>query len=318
MFDRVTCYGTGYIGSSWAVNFLTAGKKVTMFDLTDEFLADSKAKIEHNLGVLMNVDAIDAAKFEDCMNRLTFTTDVETAVKDADFIQESVPEKLELKQQVMELIEKYCRDDCIIASSTSGLPTTQIAKFAKHPERIIGGHPYNPVFLMPLVELMKGEKTSDETAEKARAFYLEVGKEPVVLKKEVPGFICNRLQSAIGREADDLVYRGVCTIEEVDKAVVFGLGLRWGIIGPHLVLDLAGDKGGYKGLTDHIGPAAEKWYEDLAKWTKVPEGYVDNIAVPGIEEEIRNRKPEQGNTREGLQKFRDDGLITLLKYHGKL
>ena len=317
-FKNVTCYGTGLIGSAWAVNFLIKGLNVTLYDLDDQKLADSKARITSMLDFFKEMDVISQAEYDDCMNRTKYTTDVKTAVENAEFIQESGPENVDIKRSIIKNIEEYCKDDAVIGTSTSGLLVSDIARDAKHPERIVGGHPYNPVHLIPLVELVKGDKTSDEALQKAVTFYREVGKEPVVLNKECPGFICNRIQMALNREAYDLVYRGVCSVEDVDKAVTFGPGLRWGLMGPHLCGQLGGGKGGIKGLSDHIGKTTKIWLEDMAKWTESPENYMTDFGVPGVAEEMAHRAPGTGQTDEELARFRDVGLVKLLQYHGKL
>ena len=283
---NVTCFGTGLIGSAWGVNFLIKGVNVTLYDLDEAKLADAKARITAMLDFYKEMKVLDDAQYADCVKRAKYTSDVKEAVKDAEFIQENGPENIAIKQSIIKTIEEYCKPDAIIGSSTSGLLVSDIAAYAKHPERIVGGHPYNPVHLIPLVELVKGKHTSQEALDKAVAFYREMGKEPVVLNKECPGFICNRIQVAVNREAYELVLRGVCTVEDVDKAVVFGPGLRWGLMGPHLCGELGGGKGGIKFLLDHIGPTTKAWYEDMATWTEIPEGYAANYAVPGVAEEL--------------------------------
>ena len=316
-FKTVTCYGTGLIGSAWGVNFLIKGLTVKLYDLDDQKLADAKEKIQSMLNFFKDEGVLTQTQVEDCLSRCTFTTDVKEAVTGTDFIQESGPENVAIKQSIIKAIEEYCDDNVIIGTSTSGLLVSDIAKFAKHPERIVGGHPYNPVHLIPLVELVKGEKTTDEVLQKTVAFYKEIGKEPVVLNKECPGFICNRIQMALNREAFDLVYRGVCSVEDVDKAVVFGPGLRWGLLGPHMLNELGGGKGGLRFMFEHIGPTTQVWLEDMAKWTVTPEGYVDT-AEKGLHEEMANRAPGTGRTHEELEQFRDKGLVDLLKFHKKL
>ncbi len=316
-FTHVTCYGTGTIGTGWGANFLLKGIKVTLYDLDDVKLAAAAEKIKSMLTFCRDSGVIDQIRMEECLGRTFYTSDRKEALKDAQFVQESCPENLELKHGVIKNIEEYCPDEAIIASSTSGLKVTDIAKIAAHPRRIIGAHPYNPVFLMPLVEIAKGELTEAQYVESAVQFYRTMGKEPIVLQKECPGFIANRLQAALNREARDLVFRGVCTVEEVDKAVVFGPGLRWGIIGPHLVFELAGGEGGLRKQAVQKGDSIKAWYEDMAKWTEIPEGYVD-IACQGLLEEMANRNPGTGKTREELIHYRDEGLLMMLKFHKKL
>ncbi|MFZ7134253.1 MAG: 3-hydroxyacyl-CoA dehydrogenase family protein [Eubacteriales bacterium] len=318
IFNKATVYGGGLIGSGWAVNFLIKGVSVIIYDLDDEKLAEAKDHVEKLLNFFAEagIDVLTADQKAECIARVSYTADVKTAVTDAEFIQENGPENVTIKRSIINAIEQY-NSTAIIASSTSGLLISDIAAEAEYPQRIVGGHPYNPVHLIPLVELAKGDKTSQETLDKACQFYKEIGKEPVVLQKECRGFICNRIQNALLREAEDLVYRGICTVEEVDKAVTFGPGLRWGLMGPHLVLELGGGEGGFRDGNARFGAAAEKWYEDMATWIKLPEGYVDT-ACEGIQVEMSNRTPREGQDQAGLERFRNQGLVQLLKFHGKL
>ena len=318
MFKNVCVYGGGQIGGAWAAVFAKAGCNVMVYDLNDAAIANAKEGIEKKLSFFAapGVDALTKEQLADALARIQYTTDVKTAVENAEFIQENGPENAAIKRSIIAEIEKY-NTTAIIASSTSGLLISDIAAEAKYPERIVGGHPYNPVHLIPLVELAKGEKTSDETLQKAKAFYDSVGKVAVILQKECLGFICNRIQIALNREAHDLVYRGVASVEDVDKAVVFGPGLRWGLLGPHLVQEMGGGKGGIRHIQTHIGPTTEAWLEDMAKWTKSPEGYVD-IAEAGVKEEMSHRQEFEGRDHDGVEEFMSKGLITLLKYHHKL
>lgn len=315
--DIVTCYGSGLIGSSWATHFILKGLVTIIYDIDDEKLKDAKKRIKHNLDFLLKQDVIDEEGYKACLDRLTLTTDQKIAVKDSFFIQENGPENYELKRKIVNNIEKYAPTDTIIASSTSGLLISEIAKEAKYPERIIGAHPYNPPHLIPLVELSGGKKTKEEILYKTKNFYKSIDKEPVILKKEALGFISNRLQMALYREVLDLVERGVCTYEDVDIACCYGPGLRYALMGPNLIYQLGGGDKGVKGLFSHVGPSIESWWEDMAKWTKWPENHLEKIQN-GVDEEMKNRKPGQGQTDEELAKFRDEGLVMLLKYHGKI
>ena len=314
---KVCCYGTGVIGTAWGAVFLKGGCDVTFFDIGDEQLKNTKQSLEGILAFFRSQNMMSEEECLDAVQRIHYTKDVKEAVGEAEFIQENCPESVEMKQRVLADIEQYCPDDAVIASSTSGLLISDIAAKATHPERVIGGHPYNPVYVMPLVEISQSEKTDPEVVKKAKAFYLEMGKEPVVMNKECPGFLCNRIQVAVAREVYDLVYRGVCSVEDIDKALVYGVGLRWAILGQHLVSQIGGGAGGFRAINEHIGPATEVWLEDMAKWTKVPAGYMD-IAEKGIAEEMANRAPGTGQTNEELTKYLSSGILAILKYHGKL
>ena len=216
-----------------------------------------------------------------------------------------------------EEMEKYTSSETIIASSTSGLLVSEIAKNAKHPERFIGAHPYNPPHLIPLVELTKGDKTDPKVVEVAKEFYQLIDKEPVVLQKEALGFICNRIQMAVYREVCNLVMKGVCTIEDADKAVTYGPGLRWAIMGPSLVFELGGGEGHIDGLMKHLNPSISLWLHDMADFKDFPEEFPE-IARKGVEEALENRPKEIGNDDASLAEYRDKMLISILKLHNKL
>lgn len=315
--QKCVCLGAGVIGASWATNFAMRGYAVCLCDIKAEQLTEAKKSIANNLDFLVSKGILTTADSTQAQKRVTYSTSVEEAVKDAQFIQESGPENYGIKQQVLAEIEKYTSPETIIASSTSGLLITEIAKMAKHPERCIGGHPYNPPHLIPLVEITKGEKSGSEAVKCAFDFYTLLGKEPVVLHQETLGFIANRLQRAISREATDLVMRGVCSVEDIDKAVLYGPGLRWAILGPNLVMHLGGGAHGIKGLITHIRDSGNLWLKDMADWTEEPEEWAD-MAQEGVLQEIKNRPAEFGKTTSEIAEFRDNMLIELLKLHKKL
>lgn len=314
---KVTCYGTGVIGTAWGAVFLKGGCDVTFYDIDEEKLSATKDSLNGILQFFRSQGIMSEEQCDRAIKRTQYTTDAAQAVRDADFIQENCPENVAIKRNVLKNIETYCKPEAIIASSTSGLLISDIAAEAVNPGRIIGGHPYNPVYVMPLVEISQSEKTDPDVVDAAKAFYTELGKEPVVMNKECPGFICNRIQVAVAREAYDLVNRGVCSVEDVDKAVVYGVGLRWAILGPHLVTHLGGGAGGFRAINAHIGPATSVWLKDMAKWTETPEGY-DDIAEKGISDEMAHRAPGTGQTMAELGAYLNGGIMTILKYHGKL
>lgn len=311
---QVAVYGGGVIGSAWAVNFIMADLKTVVYDINEAALENTKK----NVRTIMNFYTRDDVKIlskEECERKLallSYTDDVRTAVENADFIQENGPEKLPIKQSIMAEIEKY-NSDSLIASSTSGLLVTDIAANAAHPERIVAGHPFNPVNLMPLVEVCPGQKSDPDAVQFAYEFYKSIKKQPVILTKETAGFIVNRIQFALNREVQDLVTRGICSVEDVDKAVVFGMGLRLGLIGPHMVFELAGGNGGIDEWLVKYGRGGN--LKDLASWTQRPEEY-DPIASKGTKEELAHRTPFEGQNRDDLATFRDLGLVYLLKFHG--
>ena len=313
----VACVGAGVIGYSWALYYSLKKLSVNVYDLTDEKLDLARKRIHESLLNLMKNDVVKEEEITEIENRIHYTTSMEEAVKNVEFITESGPESYEIKRQMVEEMEKYTSSETIIASSTSGLLVTEIAKNAKHPERFIGAHPYNPPHLIPLVELTKGEKTDDSVLEVAKEFYQAIDKEPVVLQKEALGFICNRIQMAVYREVCNLVMKGVCTIEDADKAVTYGPGLRWAIMGPSLVFELGGGEGHIDGLMKHLNSSISLWLHDMADFKDFPEEFPE-IARKGVEEALKNRPREIGNDDASLAEYRDKMLISLLKLHKKL
>lgn len=314
---KVACVGAGVIGYSWALYYSLKKLSVTVYDLTEDKIDLAKNRIHESLLNLEKNNVVQENEISEIESRITYTTSMEAAVKDVQFITESGPENYEVKQKMAAEMEKYTADDTIIASSTSGLLVSEIAKNAKHPERFIGAHPYNPPHLIPLVELTKGDKTDEHVLEVAKEFYQSIDKEPVVLQKEALGFICNRIQMAVYREVCNLVMNGVCTIEDADKAVTYGPGLRWAIMGPSLVFELGGGEGHIDGLMKHLNPSISLWLHDMADFKDFPEEFPE-IARKGVEEAMKNRPAEIGNDDQSLAEYRDKMLIELLKLHNKL
>ncbi len=314
---KVACIGSGLIGSGWATYFTFKGLETTLYDIDEDKLDEAVDRIKSNLKFMYSENVIDEREFNRCLERITTTTIIEKAVTDADLIQENGPENYDIKRTIIREIEKYANKDAIIASSTSGLLVTEIAKDAANPERIIGAHPYNPVQLIPLVEITKGDRTEERYINKAVEFYKSIDKEPIVLNKEALGFISNRLALALYREAVEIVERGICSVEEIDKACCFGPGLRYALMGPNLIYQLGGGAHGIRGVLTHIGPSVEKWWEDMADWKKWPDGYGERVQK-GVNEEMKNRRESHGNTNEEIAIFRDKGLVMLLKYHDKM
>ena len=314
---KVACVGAGVIGYSWALYYSLKGLTVNVYDLTDEKLELAKKRIHESLLNLKSNEVVNESEITEIESRIYYTTSMEEAVKEVQFITESGPESYEIKQKMVEEMEQYTSKDTIISSSTSGLLITEIAKNAKYPERFIGAHPYNPPHLIPLVELTKGDKTDTHVLDVAKEFYQMIDKEPVALQKEALGFICNRIQMAVYREVCDLVMNGVCTIEDADKAVTYGPGLRWAIMGPSLVFELGGGEGHIDGLMKHLNPSISLWLHDMADFKDFPEEF-PQIAREGVEEAMRNRPREIGNDDQSLAEYRDKMLISLLKLHKKL
>lgn len=313
---RVACIGGGVIGSSWAIQFAMHGLDVALYDINDEQLAKSRAQMDKSLDALLRYEAIDTSRCEEIVRKITFTTDMSAAVEGAQFIQESGPERLEIKQSILAQVEQFAAVEAIYASSTSGLLISDIAAKAQHPERCIGAHPYNPPHLIPLVELTSCEKTDDGVVQLAYDFYQSIGKEAVLLQKECPGFIANRLQLALYREVQDLVMRGVCSVEDADKALVYGPGIRWAIFGHNMIMQL-GNPGGLTGMVQMLGNSGDRWLEDMASWTHQPDNWAE-VAQPGVDREMANFPDHIGHTNDECRAYRDKMLIDILKLHKKL
>lgn len=312
----VASIGCGVIGYSWALAFARGGYFVYAHNRNEEGCRRTKRRIRESLDALCENHAMSREEAQQVEDRIRYTSSVEEAVKEAFFIQESTIEQYEMKYAIIEEIEKYAKDDAIIASSTSGLLLSEMVRYARLPERFVAGHPYNPPHLIPLVEIAKGERTSQDTVERTKKFYESIGNVPIVLQKEVPGFVCNRLQIALYREICHLVMSGVCTIEDADKAVTFGPGIRWGIMGPSLVFELGGGTGGVKGLLEGLKNSMELWLADMADFKTFPKEWPE-IAQKGVLEELSNRPEELGNDHDSLEKYRDAMLLALRRLHGK-
>jgi 3-hydroxypropionate dehydrogenase (NADP+) len=304
---RVACVGSGLVGQGWASLFALAGYRVTLVDVNENILGAALTRVEEKMRFLEEAGLAKGAKR--ASKRLSTTTNMTEAVGGADFVQESVFESYPAKKEVYAKMDEAADQRVILSSSSSGLMMSEIQKAAKwHPERCIVSHPWNPSYLVPLVELSPGDRTSPETVKRTYELMEDIGKVPVVLKREVPGFIANRLSAALWREALNLVDTGVATVEDVDKAIVNGPGLRWAIMGPYLTYHLGGGKGGIEYLLRHIDVSKAKWLETMAKWTETPESAVEK-AVKGVHElaSVKNHSYDE------LEEWRDSQLVDILR-----
>ena len=304
---KVALVGSGLIGQGWAALFALAGYDAVLYDNKAGILEEAVGRVEVQMSYLEEAGLAKGAK--EAKRHLSTSTSLRDALASADFVQESVFESYSVKKEVFAAMDAAARPEVVLSSSSSGLLMTEIQKAAAHhPERCIVSHPWNPSYLVPLVELSPGEKTSKETVARTKAFMEDVGKVPVVLNKEMPGFIANRLSAALWREALNLVDTGVASAEDVDRAVVNGPGLRWAIMGPYLTYHLGGGKGGIEYLMRHIDVSKSKWLETMAKWTETPESAVQK-AIEGVHgmDIVREHDFEE------LEKWRDDGLVSILK-----
>src|ERR1700754_4128969 len=254
--QRVAIVGTGTIGASWATHYLARGFDVTATDPAPGAEAALRSYVE---GAWEGAKTLGLAPGAS-PDRLKFTSDMRAALADADFVQENAPERPELKIKLFADIDDATPPEAIIASSSSGITMTVMQAECRHPERTVIGHPFNPPHLIPLVEVVGGQRTAPETIERAMAFYASIGKKPVHLRKELPGHVANRLQAALYREVVHLIDQGVLGVADADDAVSWGPGLRWGVMGPSLLWHLGGGEGGIQHFMDTLmGPLIAMW-----------------------------------------------------------
>lgn len=322
MIRHITLYGAGLIGSGWATHLLCCNvPNVTLYDLSQDQLDKARKRIYHDLSFLAGEGVLTEEEIELRLSELHFTTDRQSALAEADLVLENCPENLELKRSVMADIEKFCRSDAIISSSTSGISATLIAQNMTHPGRLIGAHPYHPVYLLPLVELVAGENTDPLCMQALVDFLIEIRKEPVVLKKESPGYIASRLMSVLFRESAHIINSGIATMEDIDRAFTYGPGMRYGLMGINLTLQLAGGDDGLQGtLFGGIGSSGGNWLESHANFTQWPESYLNfwQTCQKQMDLEMSHRDDLHGRTNQEIEQFRDRGLVKLLRHHGKL
>ena len=296
----VTVVGTGVIGGGWAAHFLRRGYDVVAWDPGP----DPQGRLDRLLDTawpsLERLGLSDGAS----RDRLRWADTLAEALADTDFVQESSPEVLDAKIAVLAEIDGLTAPEVVVASSTSGLLMTDMAVRCTHSGRFLVGHPFNPPYLIPLVEVVGGCKTDPETVTWAEAFYTAAGKVSLTMEQEVPGFVGNRLQEALWREALHMVDSGQATVRQIDDAIAQGPGLRWAIMGPMLTFHLAGGPGGMGHMLDHFGPAL------LEPWTR--------LEAPTLTPELRDRVVAEvteaagGRSVAELEQKRDAFLVDLL------
>ncbi|MEM9045509.1 MAG: 3-hydroxyacyl-CoA dehydrogenase NAD-binding domain-containing protein [Pseudomonadota bacterium] len=250
--------GAGVIGASWASLFLAAGHRVQVYDVADGFEDQVRRYIEASWPVLEQLGLTDGDP-----SAVTFFDDPAKAVADTGFIQESVPERLPIKHELFSRIEGALDDGAIVSSSASGLTLTQMQECWKDPSPLILGHPFNPPHLIPLVELMANDRTAPDALEKAEEIYHGAGKVTIRMEKEIDGHVANRMQAALWREAIHLVNEGVASVEDVDKAIWAGPGLRWAAMGPNMIFNMAAGPGGLEEYCNRFAPSFHGWWDNL-------------------------------------------------------
>ena len=256
---KVAVIGTGVIGAGWIIRALAHNKKVTAFDkdikLKKKLIKEIKRTWPY-VKKLFNKKKLN-------LNKLKFVDSIKEAVKNADFIQECATENYSLKTKLMHNIGKYAKPNAIISSSSSGLLPSRIYSKCQNPERTMIGHPFNPVYMLPGVEIVPGKKTQKKYINKTKNFYKSISMNPLIVKKELPGYLADRLQEALWREALHIVNEGYASTEDLDRSIEDGPGLRWSLMGIFLTYHLAGGKAGMKHMLEQFGPALK------LPWTKL-------------------------------------------------
>ncbi|GLQ49977.1 3-hydroxyacyl-CoA dehydrogenase NAD-binding domain-containing protein [Dyella flava] len=303
---RVAVIGTGVIGASWTALFLAKGLQVVATDIAPNAEASLRAFVANAWPALQRLGLSPGAS----LSNLTFTRELEQALVGVDLVQENGPERIDFKRKLYAQLDEILPPEVIIASSSSGLTMSEIqVGAASHPERCVIAHPFNPPHLVPLVEIVGGAQTSGETVQRAEAFYTSIGKKTIRLNKEVPGHVANRLQAAIGREVYHLVAEGVVSAADVDTALCWGPGLRWGIMGNMMLNHLAGGAGGIEHFFQQFTGPMTAWWKVLGNpelTTEVQKKLIDSVRA-----EVGSRSIEE------LEAERDAILLGLLELRAR-
>ncbi|OUM01532.1 3-hydroxyacyl-CoA dehydrogenase NAD-binding domain-containing protein [Variovorax sp. JS1663] len=298
---RVAVVGTGVIGASWAAYFLAQGLDVDATDPSPGAEARLREAVAQHWPTLTRFGLAEGASME----RLRFHATLEAALREADFVQENGPERLDFKIELFRHMDAAAPAHAILASSSSGLTVSGMQSGCANPARVVLGHPFNPPHLIPLVEVIGGEGTSAETVERTMAFYAAIGKRPIHVKREVKGHIANRLQAALWREAFHLVEQGVASVADIDTAIAQGPGLRWAVMGPFMNLHLSGGAGGIAHVLAHLGGPIEDWWKDLGA-PAMTDALKQQVAE-GVEAELGERRTQE------LESARDTLLLNLIR-----
>ncbi|MDS3979167.1 3-hydroxyacyl-CoA dehydrogenase NAD-binding domain-containing protein [Staphylococcus capitis] len=294
---KVAVVGTGVIGGGWITRMLAHGHEVIATDPSEGAYERMLAQVKQNWPYAEQMGLADNASLEN----LTFTTDLKEAVKEVEHIQENVPEVEVIKDTVLREIDFYASPYATIGSSTSGIMPSELQKNLSHPERLVVAHPFHPVYILPLVEIVPGKQTSEENTIKAKQFYEGIGMDVLHVRHEIEGHIADRLMEALWREALHIVNDGIATTEEVDKAFTHAAGLRYAQYGPFMTFHLAGGEGGMRHMLKQFGPALKK------PWTK--------LVAPELTEDLYDKvvtgseASSQGYTMSELDQKRNEFLI---------
>ncbi len=298
-FQNIAVIGTGVIGTGWIIRFLAHNKKVTAYDLN--FKLEKKLKIEVKRAWPFVSKLFNKKKLN--LKNLNFVTSLEKAVENADFVQECASENYSLKIKLMRKIGNYSKKNTIISSSSSGLLPTKIYSKCKNSSRGLIGHPFNPVYLCPGVEIVPGKNTTKKFLRLAENFYKSISMNPIMVKKELPGYLADRLQEALWREALHIINDGYATTKDLDRSIEDGPGLRWSLMGTFLTFHLAGGKQGMKHMLKQFGPALK------LPWTK--------LKAPKLSRKLSSRvingtkQQAKGKSVAMISNIRDEYLVNL-------
>ncbi len=305
MIKKIAVIGTGVIGTGWIIRCLAHNFKVIAYDKDPKLkkkIIEEIRRASPFVKKLFNKKKINLKNFQ-------YVTSLEIALKDADFIQENATENYKIKTKLMSLIGKYAKNNAIISSSSSGLLPTKIYSKCRNPARTMIGHPFNPVYLCPGVEVVAGKKTKTKFLNKANKFYKSISMNPIIVKKELPGYLADRLQEALWREGLHIINEGYATTKDLDRAIEDGPGLRWSLMGTFLTFHLAGGKLGMKHMLEQFGPALK------LPWTK--------LKAPKLSKKLSSRvisgtkSQAKGKSVAMISSIRDEYLVNLQKLRKK-
>jgi len=298
---RIGVLGTGTIGSSWATYFLAQGFQVSAWDPADGWQDRMVAFIDN---AWPHMEALGLAPGAD-KTAISFHDSPGDAVADVGFVQENAPEKMQVKRDLYRRIDNALPEKTILSSSTSGLIMSDMQDGFASAGRFVVGHPFNPPHLIPLVEVVAGKDTDPAAVDWSIGFYNHIGKHAIRINKEVPGHLANRLQAALWREAVLAVKNDLASVEDINAAVAQGPGLRWALMGPHMIMNLAGGKGGFRQMIDHFGPGMQSWWETMTENPELTPS-LSNALIEGVAAEAGERSIND------LEEERDERLIQLL------
>ena len=301
---NISVIGTGVIGTGWILRFLASNKKVIAFDKNKSQINYLKKEIKRTKSI---VEKLYKKKIN--INNLKIADTLDEAVKNSDLIQENVPERLQIKKTVLKKISKLAPKNTIIASSSSGLLPSKLQSGCINPQRFIIAHPFNPVYILPLVEIVKGNKTSKIYINKANSFYKSIKMKTLLINRELPGFLSDRLQEALWREGLHIINEGFASTKDLDDAITYGPGMRWALMGTFLTFHLAGGESGMKHMLDQFGPALK------LPWTKLKSPELNDK----LKQKIINGTALQSKNLsiDKLSNIRDNFLIDLIELKKK-